>query len=574
MTANSGRCSVRPKKGLPSSVGDLPTENLRAILRLAAAGRGTPPMVEYRDDPVGFASDVLKVPRSSLVWSECPGYEGHEWDGDKDPLLRLGEALVEGKDAVAESATGTGKTFWAACLLLWWLGTREDSLVITNAPREAQLKRNLWKEVRSLWSRFLPNFPNARMQDLQVRMRGGEQETVDVESWSAIGMGCGVGAGEVVANRMRGFHAASMLFILEEMTGIPDPVLEAIEQTCVGGENLRLGLGNPDSQQDPLHRFGREPGTVALRISAYDHPNVVTDDPNLIPGAVTRKSIERRKLRLGEDHRLFRSRVRGISPSQAVDALIRRDLCEAAVARYLIPQLRVGEVALGVDVSNSESGDPAVVARGMGSCLLELISQPCPDALAFGRGVGAMIRVDNILPNHVGVDAVGVGSNVVNGLAEEGYRVRALHGSAKQVTTIDWELVSETEKRIVEEGQFLNLRAQMWWYMRRDLERGLIALPDDPELIDDLVEPKWWTKGGKIVLEPKEEIKERLGRSPDKGDAAVYWNWVRPRRPDEGLESPADHRGDEEEPRPQNYDPGLDRILERMQSRVGSGRGF
>ncbi|MFW6010657.1 MAG: hypothetical protein ACOC9H_01945, partial [Gemmatimonadota bacterium] len=417
-------------------------------------------------------------------------------------------------------------------------------------------------------------FSIARFNDLQVLMRGRPSD-VDTESWSAVGMGCGVGAGEVVANRMRGFHAPSMLFILEEMTGIPPAVLEAIEQTAVARENIRLGLGNPDSQQDELHKHCVRPGTVHVVMSAYDHPNVVLGR-ELIPGAVGRASIERRKEQLGEDHRLYRSRVRGISPAEAVDALISREMCIEAAGRYHYPALREGPPCLGVDVANSAHGDPAAMARGLGSCLLEVTTKPCPDALKFGREVGAMMRAEGVLPKHVGVDSIGVGSNVVNGLAEEGYRVAALNGADRATTTIDWELRRDREITVVEVGEFANLRAQMYWYMRRDLERGLIALPDDDELFDDLTEVKWWTKNGKIILEPKEELKERLGRSPDKGDAAVYWNWVRPRRE---LEQEEKRRAREmrereaESPRPANYDPGLDRILEEMQRRT-SGRGF
>ncbi len=46
-------------------------------------------------------------------------------------------------------------------------------------------------------------------------------------------------------------------------------------------------------------------------------------------------------------------------------------------------------------------------------------------------------------------------------------------------------------------------------------------------MIADLVTPKWFVRNGKIIVESKEDIKKRLGRSPNKGDAAVYWNWVR-----------------------------------------------
>jgi hypothetical protein len=77
---------------------------------------------------------------------------------------------------------------------------------------------------------------------------------------------------------------------------------------------------------------------------------------------------------------------------------------------------------------------------------------------------------------------------------------------------------------------FKNLRSQMWWLMRLDLQFGEtsnIVLPEDDELWADLCTPKFFTRNGMIHVEPKEEIKKRLGRSPNKGDAAVYWNWVR-----------------------------------------------
>jgi hypothetical protein len=67
----------------------------------------------------------------------------------------------------------------------------------------------------------------------------------------------------------------------------------------------------------------------------------------------------------------------------------------------------------------------------------------------------------------------------------------------------------------------------MWWCAREDLRNNEIDIPNDEELIADLTTPKWMIQGGKIAVESKEKIKERLGRSPNKGDSFVYWNWVR-----------------------------------------------
>ena len=72
---------------------------------------------------------------------------------------------------------------------------------------------------------------------------------------------------------------------------------------------------------------------------------------------------------------------------------------------------------------------------------------------------------------------------------------------------------------------FVNKRAEWWWRMREalDPENGEdICLPPDPELLADLCAPTWMLKARGIQVESKDEIKERIGRSPDRGDAAVY----------------------------------------------------
>jgi hypothetical protein len=73
---------------------------------------------------------------------------------------------------------------------------------------------------------------------------------------------------------------------------------------------------------------------------------------------------------------------------------------------------------------------------------------------------------------------------------------------------------------------FYNVRAQAWWQFREALDPSQqggspIALPPDPEVVADLTAPTYDTKTGKIKIERKEDLKKRLGRSPDKGDAIV-----------------------------------------------------
>lgn len=72
--------------------------------------------------------------------------------------------------------------------------------------------------------------------------------------------------------------------------------------------------------------------------------------------------------------------------------------------------------------------------------------------------------------------------------------------------------------------KFKNKRAEVWWRFREALEPNLgepVALPNDPELLADLAAPTWKLTSSGLVIEEKTEIKKRLGRSPDKGDAVV-----------------------------------------------------
>ncbi|MCC6172062.1 MAG: terminase [Gammaproteobacteria bacterium] len=74
--------------------------------------------------------------------------------------------------------------------------------------------------------------------------------------------------------------------------------------------------------------------------------------------------------------------------------------------------------------------------------------------------------------------------------------------------------------------KFSNKRAEAWWRFREELDPSqeggsAIELPPDAELKADLASARWSLTTRGILLEDKDDIKERLGRSPDKGDAAV-----------------------------------------------------
>lgn len=493
-------------------------------------------MVQYRHAPVTFAVAVLGVPEYRLRWSLNRGYQDWQWDGTPDPIAGMLEGLADEMDVCVEAATGTQKSYTAAIAVLWFLACWEGALVKTYAPSEAQLKAYMWKEIRQLWPRFKLRFPEAVLLDLEIRMRGGMDN-----SWGAIGVSVKKRAGEESSIAAQGAHSPHMLLIYEEGPGIEGSVYTAGENTCTAPHNLRLAIGNPDNQLDTLHTFGFDsanqprPHMRCIRVSAHDHPNVVANDAEIVPGAVSKKSVDSRRIKYvteevvdGEvlivEGRLYQSRVRGMSPTEAADALIQLAWIIRAQERYKDPETRQllqlvgkGRRALGVDASNSKTGDYAAVSYWRGAVLERVPHFPCPNSNDLGFKIHLYMEDHFVDPDNVGVDNVGVGAGTYNELLARDKVCRAISGG---------------EEGGYESESFISRRAEVYWMLREDLRLNRIALPDDAELTRQLTIPLWTTRNSKIVVEPKEKIQERMdGESPNKSDAVAYGNAVRPRDP-------------------------------------------
>lgn len=471
----------------------------------------------YQVNPLQYFVDRLGIKPESINWMLIPEYQNHKWDGTENPFMVILDALVNSKWCGVESATGTGKTYIAAAIVLWFLENFENSRVITTAPKADQLFSQIWAEISGLYPKF----------NKGVLLQSGELRMVDdpITKYKAEAFVAGVAATEESATKAQGFHAEHMLIILEETPGIPAPTIAALQNTSSAPHNLILALGNPDHQLDQLHLFCNQSNVVSVRISAYDHPNVVMNNPSFIPGAASKIGISRIISKFGNDNPLTISRTRGISPAQSSDSLIKLEWILTATEKLKqfydehgkIDLSKIpGERGLGVDVANSEYGDKASYCHGKGNVCFKSEDFQCPDSNQLGHQVYRLVQEEKINTRHLGIDGVGVGAGTINTLKEYGILDSGinLQGAAAPE---EFE-TAET---------FKNLRSQMWWTAREDLRTGDLVMINDPELTADLITPKLTVHLGKIIVESKEDIKKRLGRSPNKGDAFVYWNWRR-----------------------------------------------
>lgn len=110
----------------------------------------------------------------------------------------------------------------------------------------------------------------------------------------------------------------------------------------------------------------------------------------------------------------------------------------------------------------------------------------------------------------IAIDSIGVGAGVVDALYELKEPILSINSSSKPTV--------ETEQR-----KYYNLRSQMWMEAGEKFSRGEVSLPpNDYTLSGQLSSVKFkFTSNGRIQVEAKDEIKKRLGRSPDHGDTLI-----------------------------------------------------
>ena len=166
---------------------------------------------------------------------------------------------------------------------------------------------------------------------------------------------------------------------------------------------------------------------------------------------------------------------------------------------------------LGVDVARGGS-DQTVISPRHGTWFAPLLTYP-GSATPDGKSVATLVLAAAQGQPLVQVDVIGVGGSVYD----------HLRPSMAHVTGVNVGRKSTARDKSGKLG-FVNLRAQLWWQMREALDPLTgqdLALPPDRELLADLCAPRWRLQSNGIIVESKDDLRKRLGRSPDKADAVI-----------------------------------------------------
>lgn len=186
---------------------------------------------------------------------------------------------------------------------------------------------------------------------------------------------------------------------------------------------------------------------------------------------------------------------------------------KAAQARWKARESKGDMTALGFDPARG-GADKSCAAPRYGNWFDQLVSVPGavtkdgPTAAAF---VVPLVRDGACIC----VDGIGIGSSALDFLVGLNLNVLSVIGSQ-----------SSTGADKAGQLRFRNKRAEMYWRLREALDpiaKDPIALPPDSDLLADLAAVRYKVvtmgKVTAIQMRDKDEIREALGRSPDKGDA-------------------------------------------------------
>lgn len=403
------------------------------------------------------------------------------------PTEQQGQALeaLDKEDFVSVgSGHGCGKSTVETWLIWHYLCCRPFPKIPCTAPSKHQLYDVLWAEI-SKWHRKMNSIYRYQFEWTKERVFH-----VDFpEEWFAAART----ATKENPDALQGIHAEYVLRIIDEASGVPEPIFEVSDGAHGSIETKEIMCANPTRLEGTFFRSHHRD---------KDHYKVLTWSCLDSPIAPARY-ITRMERKYGKDSNIYRVRVLGKFPLADGDSFVPYHLVEDARIRELVPQAHL-PVVFGVDVARF-GDDSTVIAIRQGD-------EFKPYHVLRGKSTmevaGYIVSLANEhKPAQIFVDVLNMGAGVVDRLEEQGLPVIG---------------INVTETPAYSTNRYRRLRDELWGNMRTWLEarRGKLWDNNDDDLLGQLTTPKYtMTSNGLIVIESKDDMKRRGFDSPDIADA-------------------------------------------------------
>jgi hypothetical protein len=444
-------------------------------------------LATFTHDPLGY-----------VLWAFPWGQKGTELEHEAGPrtwqrevLEAIGKGVREGRatgevvQTAVASGHGIGKSALVSWIIHWALDTREDARGVVTANTEAQLRTKTWPEV-SKWHRLKITSGLFECTATAIFAKDPTHQKnwrVDAITWS-----------ENNTEAFAGLHNAGkrILVIMDEASAIADKVWEVTEGALTD-ENTEIVwavFGNPTVATGRFRECFRK---NRHRWKSWQIDSRTVEGTN-------KAQIDKWVEDHGEDSDFVKIRVRGIFPALSAKQFISETDVDAAWARDIKPpQFEHAPVIISVDPA-WEGDDELVIAKRQGLAFSILKVMPKNDNDMWVANLVARLE-DEHKADAVFIDA-GYGTGIVSGGRTMGRT---------------WQLVWFSGAPI--DPGCVNKRAEMWKLTRDWLKDGGV-LPKDQALRDDLLGPETVPRSdGKLLLEPKEAMKKRGLKSPNRADA-------------------------------------------------------
>lgn len=431
----------------------------------------------WRDNPVKFVR-------------ECFGVEPDEWQ--KEVLM----AFATKNRIAMKACKGPGKTTVLAWCSWNFLVTRPHPNIAATSISRDNLSDGLWKEMAKwqLKSKFLQQEFIWTKTRIVARARPATW-WMSARTWSKSA------DNTQQADTLSGLHADYMLFVLDEVGGFPDSVMATAEAGLASGIETKIIMaGNPTHLDGPLYRACTNERHLWHLVEITSDP----DDPKRTP----RVSIEWARQQIekyGRNNPWVLVNVFGKFPPSSINVLLGPDDVSAAMKRHLMPdQYNWAQKRLGIDVARFGDDRTCIFPRQGLAAFHPVVMRHARDSAVSVDIANRVMMAKSRWQSEMEFfdDTAGWAHGAIDVMRNAGHAPMPIQYHSQKTC----------------DPSYVNKRAEMWMEMAKWILAGG-ALPPIPELVTELTAPTYWYEKGKFVLEEKDQIKERLGFSPDLGDA-------------------------------------------------------
>lgn len=433
---------------------------------------------EWKHSPVAFVRDVIDVTPS-------------------EQQLEYLNQVAKHKRITIRSGHGTGKDASTAWVIIWFMCTRAFAKVACTAPTARQLADILWSELTK-WIR------RSKVADELVIQKDKIFQKDNPKEWwcRAISVSAKASKDEQ-AETLAGLHGDHLLIVVDEASGVNDPVYIPLEGALTSEDNKVVLIGNMTRNKgyfydSHFHSMIRKKW-CKLHWDSRDSTNVSAEYPEFMAE------------KYGEESNVFRIRVAGDPPLEDEKTFIPLNWALQCMGVEYEEDMDA-PLYLSVDVARYGEDKSIVMPRR------SMIIKPWEMHQKMSTAeLGGHVLADfrEMEADGIAIDEIGVGAGTIDWL-------RKIPEAMRYVFGVNVANSSSDKKR------YARLRDELWWRVRENCQKGAYSFPCgnraeeamSNELCNELSSLNYeFNNAGAYVLESKKQAKMRGVASPNIGDA-------------------------------------------------------